>query len=310
MNYEYSNFSISQCDWSSNKPPHVIAIPSKDSVNSGSLNGSSADGSSTTGGTTSSPSGIAGPQDHNGLQTSAIAGIAIGALAIAILIPTLIILHIWRRKHRARREAAMPPELEDNQNDKPDYFSLPGKPSRPDSKVPTADTRELDGTEMPSPPVQIESAFAHGEPVEVGELPGCEVPRVELPNSLSSSENPTTPGSPHSRGPSASSQRSWAGNANGAGLSPSSMNRGSIRLSIPTPDMIHRISPTIPESVISTPSPPLDTVSPRHESPSAFQSPKIPYKQLTAGPPSNISSPSQEMDSFLEPPSPPAHTPY
>ena len=309
MNYEYSNFSISQCDWSSNKPSRITAILSKDSVNSGSLNGSSADGSSTTGGAASSPSGIAGAQDHNGLQTSAIAGIAIGALAIAILIPTLIILHVWRGKHRrARQERTSVPELEDNQDDKEDYFSHHGKPTRPDSKAPTTDTRELDGNELPSPPVQTLSEFNHGEPVEVGELPGSDVPRVELPNSISLPEKPTTPVSPHSRGPSAASQRSWE--ANGAEFSPASMNRGSFRLSTPMHDMVHRVSPSIPESMFSTASPPLDTVSPKHESPSAFQSPKIPYKQLTVGPPSNISSPSQEMDSFLEPPSPPAHTPY
>ena len=298
VDYGNQNFSVSQVD-TSGKHPHIVAIQEPTST------GSTTPASTASGSANPSSTGvIIVSSPSSGLSSSAIAGIAIGIVAIAILAASAVIFVIWRNRRRRRRAAEPRAELPADPKSPRDgtdrgYFPVGNYPQK---QVPmvgvTRDGEELEGRAVSSPLTQQYGL----NPIPMVELGGSAVERAELHSpELDRSRSPTlvnqnrgsmiTPTPEHGREP-------WT-----------------TRLEMPSPGLSSRDSIAAADHLANPaahspemlPSPATEAPSPRAgSSTSAFQSPTIGYTRFGMITPPPISpgsheavTPERETDTFF-----------
>lgn len=239
VDYERSNFSISQATFDTSVPSHIVAISH----------------ATTTGNTvanpTSSNTAIVKTTNNgsHGIGTGAIAGIAIAIVLIAILCGSFFIIRSVRRKRQSRKLCTGPvdepkamsdfesdhkhdfsdePEVKKNatttitvdevpmtpplsEADGNEFFAPFGEKQRPQSRIMELPAEPVDRSEMPSPsPEELRSELSTPEPKwNYPELPSPD-PSQELPSpSLSSTEfGDPSPDLDHRRSPSLERRRS------------------------------------------------------------------------------------------------------
>ena len=189
VDYENSNFSISQAIFDQNTPSHIVAISSTSTTGSNPSNPTS---SSTT--ITKTPH-----KTSSGVGTGAIAGIAIAIVLIASLIGAFFLRKMLRRR-RGKKLA----ESHGDSGDGPDMLDIQKRYSSEDPEVEykksamvTVMTTEVPMT-PPGPPEMDTNAMEYFGPKRAPsqriELPGSPVNRSELsspaPRSGASSPDP------------------------------------------------------------------------------------------------------------------------
>lgn len=131
VDYERSKFNISQCTWEQSAAAQLIAIPTA----------SPEDATSYSGNTTPAKA------SSSGLSTGAIVGIAIGAVAVIVIVAGLLIWHFRRRRQHAKAVAAKSKSLvrshSDSASSSGDSATVAGVNDRKTAVFPKA---ELEGT--------------------------------------------------------------------------------------------------------------------------------------------------------------------
>ena len=302
VDYGNQNFSVSQVD-TSGKPSHIVAI--SDTNSTGSTTPASTSSAS---GTPSSTSVITVSNQSSGLSSSAIAGIAIGIVAIAILAASAVIFVIWRNRKRRRQAAGPRAELPADPKspmDTGDRGYYPVNNYRQKQVPMVGVTRkgdELDGRAVSSPLTQQNGA----NPIPMVELSGSEIQRAEL----------------HSPEPGRSRSPTLVNQNRGSMVTPTpdhAREPWTTRLEMPSPGLSSRDSIAAADHLANPaahspemlPSPETEAPSPRAgSSTSAFQSPTIGYTRfgMTTPPPISpgshqVVTPERETDSFLTHPS-------
>lgn len=221
VDYEQSNFSISQAIFDTSAPSHIVAISHANITGTGT----------TTANPTSSNTAIVKTTDNgsHGIGTGAIAGIAIAIVLIATLCGSFFIFRSLRRKRQSQKLAMAPveepramsdiesdhkhdfsdqPEVKKNttttvtvaevpmtpplsEADGHEFFAPFGEKRRPQSRFMELPAEPVDRSEMPSPsPEELRSELSTPEPKwNYPELPSPD-PSQELPSpSLSSTDS-------------------------------------------------------------------------------------------------------------------------
>ncbi|MCJ1389093.1 hypothetical protein MMC18_001947 [Xylographa bjoerkii] len=299
VDYGNQNFSVSQVD-TSGKPSHIVAI--SDTNSTGSTTPASTSSASAT---PSSTGVITVSSQSSGLSSSAIAGIAIGIVAIAILAASAVIFVIWRNRRRRRLAAQPRAELPADPKSPTDrgergYFPVGNYPQK---QVPMVGVSrkgdELDGRAVSSPLTQ----HSGPNPIPMVELSGSAIERAEL----------------HSPEPDRSRSPTLVNQNRGSMITPTPDHGREIwtttRLEMPSPGLSSRDSIAAADHLANPaahspqmlPSPQTEAPSPRAgSSTSAFQSPTIGYTRfgMTTPPPISpdshqVVTPEQERESFL-----------
>lgn len=220
VDYEHSNFSISQATFDTSVPSHIVAISHPNTTGTSIAN------------PTSSSAGVVkttGNSSH-GIGTGAIAGIAVAIVLIATLCGSFFIYRNLRRKRQSQKSAAAAPPDEPkalsdvdsdhkhNFSDEPEvkktttsatvtvnevpmtpplpeadnneFFGPFAEKRRPQSRIMELPADPVDRSEMPSPgPEELRSELSTPEPKwNLTEAPSPD-PSHELPSpSLSSTE--------------------------------------------------------------------------------------------------------------------------
>lgn len=220
VDYEKSNFSISQASFDASVPTHIVPISHAESTTG-----------TTTAHPTSSSTAIVKVTDKgsHGIGTGAIAGIAIAIVLIATLCASFFIFRSLRRKRQSRKLAMAPtnepkaisdiesdhkhdfsdePEVKKNttttvtvaevpmtpplsEADGNEFFAPLGEKQRPQSPMMELPAEPVDRSEMPSPsPEELRSELSTPEPKwNYPELPSPD-PSQELPSpGLSSADS-------------------------------------------------------------------------------------------------------------------------
>lgn len=179
VDFENSNFSISQSVFNPGTPSHIVAVVPTNSTGTSSPNPASSNVVVTSG------------NGSHGLATGAIAGIAIAIVLIALLSSLAGLFCVRRRRRSQRKPAELPGDspmverpmvIEDfkkNDFSEDDAFS---------KKVPTVLVNEVPMT-PPLSEADASSFLIPGSPLIPLELPAEQVPRSKL----SSPEPPLTP---------------------------------------------------------------------------------------------------------------------
>lgn len=211
VDYEKSNFSISQATFDASVPSHIVAISHANTTGSTIAN------------PTSSNTAIVKTTDNgsHGIRTGAIAGIAIVIVLIATLCGSFFISRSLRRKRQSQKLAMAPvdepkamsdiesdhkhdfsdePEVKKNttttvtvdevpmtpplsEADGNEFFAPFGEKRRPQSRIMELPAEPVDRSEMPSPsPEELRSELSTPEPKwNYPELPSPD-PSQELPS--------------------------------------------------------------------------------------------------------------------------------
>ena len=164
VDYERSNFSLSQCDFTENASQQIVAITIPNA----------------TSGTAPSTSSS---QPTHGLSSAAIAGIVIAVVVVALMVAIAYYL-LRRRQKQAAYESTETDELEDREETKDvDNNTDAGSQHVPELETEQLKIAQLRGSKV-ARPTELEGGIAAEEMGDgktmVQEMPGHEIPLSEL----------------------------------------------------------------------------------------------------------------------------------